>query len=304
MDNNLVTVIIPTYKTNESLRRAIDSVKKQTYKNIEVVVVDDNDPNSLYRKKAEEIIKCFENVEYIKHEKNRNGSAARNTGLKRAKGNFICFLDDDDFFYSDKIKKQIEFLKENNFHACTCFYKKNNEIIKFKPRQEYISEILMNENAPQTSSLMIKKVCIEKLNGFDESYSRHQDYEFLLRFFEKYKMGVIEDCLYEMGNNGVNNAPNAKKMEQIKDKFLRQFTYLINENNLNRKKIYAKNYACVIYFYIKGKDLKNGLRVLKKTYNIYTLFYLIQRFNIGIKSITKGHIKKLEREKNEGNIKK
>ena len=95
-----VSVIIPTFKRPGELGRAINSVLAQTYSNIEVVVVDDNNDGDEFRKETELFMKRFESndrVKYIKHTKNQNGSAARNTGIANSDGEFIAFLDDDDF---------------------------------------------------------------------------------------------------------------------------------------------------------------------------------------------------------------
>ena len=86
---NKVSIIIPVYNASNSIEKCIDSVESQTYKNIEIIVVDDNEPDSIYRKDNENMLKEFieENkVIYIKHPKNMNGAAARNTGIKKAKG--------------------------------------------------------------------------------------------------------------------------------------------------------------------------------------------------------------------------
>ena len=99
MNEELVSVIIPTYKRSEMLPRAVESALNQTYSNIEVVVVDDNDPESTWRKDTSERMLQFKNdnrVKYICHEKNSNGSVARNTGIKNSAGSIIAFLDDDD----------------------------------------------------------------------------------------------------------------------------------------------------------------------------------------------------------------
>ena len=95
-----VSVIITTYKRADMLSRAINSVLNQTYKNIEVIVVDDNGNGSEYRLKTEIIMNKYsqiDNLKYIKHKENKNGSAARNTGIREATGDIICFLDDDDW---------------------------------------------------------------------------------------------------------------------------------------------------------------------------------------------------------------
>ena len=101
-----VSVIIPTYKRAELLSKCIKSILEQTYSNVEVIVVDDNDPKTNWRKNTESILDDFKEdsrVIYIKHEKNKNGSAARNTGFKVSTGEYICYLDDDDIFLKNKI---------------------------------------------------------------------------------------------------------------------------------------------------------------------------------------------------------
>ena len=97
--NKLVSVIIPTYGGGEYLKRCIESVLAQTYPNIEVVVVDDNGlgtPNQLLTQKVMQEFKDDTRVKYVCHEINKNGSAARNTGFRNSKGEYICLLDDDD----------------------------------------------------------------------------------------------------------------------------------------------------------------------------------------------------------------
>ena len=117
----------------------------------------------------------------------------------------------------------------------------------------------MNNITPQTSSLMLKRNCVIELNGFDESYTRHQDYEFLLRFLEKFKLGLVPEVLYERRNNGVDNNPNGDNLKKIKDKFLNDFNYIIIKEKYNSKKIYAQNYAVVIYAYLKNKQIKKRI---------------------------------------------
>ena len=95
----LVSVIIPTYKRSKSLNRAIDSVLSQTYPNIEIIVVDDNGKGSKYQLETEKSLEKYiktDKIKYIIHDVNRNGSAARNTGFKHSRGEYINFLDDDD----------------------------------------------------------------------------------------------------------------------------------------------------------------------------------------------------------------
>lgn len=110
MIEDLVSVIIPTYGGAEFLSRCVDSVLSQTYKNIEIIVVDDNGLDTPKQKETAIAMKKYSslsNVKYVCHEVNKNGSAARNTGVKNSNGEYIALLDDDDVF-----------LPENNAKIC------------------------------------------------------------------------------------------------------------------------------------------------------------------------------------------
>ena len=275
--DDLVSVIIPTYNTNNSLKRAIKSVLDQTYMKIEIIVVDDNNLNSTGRKNCERIMQCYKlnsKVKYVKHKQNINGSAARNTGVANSKGFYIAFLDDDDFFYKEKIEKQIQFMKKNNYDFCSCYCKIYKNIYSFKIKENYISDVLFLKKAPQTSSFVLTKNLFLKLNGFDETYIRHQDYEFLIRACLVTKIGILPEVLYERANNNVDNRAKGEKLEKVKEKFLSDFENVITLYKINKKKIIGKNYASVFLAYIREKNYKDALRIFKQHFNIYLIFYI------------------------------
>ena len=115
-NNSLVSIIIPTYKRPLMLDRAIESALSQTYYNLEIIVVDDNDENSNFRRETELCMAKYKKkkkVRYIKHRKNLGGSLARNTGIKQSNGKYITFLDDDDEYSPDKVEKQIKKFNES-----------------------------------------------------------------------------------------------------------------------------------------------------------------------------------------------
>ncbi|MDA3781123.1 MAG: glycosyltransferase [Bacteroidales bacterium] len=109
MKKPLVSVIIPTYSRPTKLKDAIESVLNQTYKQLEIVVVDDNSPNTVGRNETANLISQFDDprILYICHDINRGANAARNTGIKESSGEYIAFLDDDDRYVSAKIEEQI-----------------------------------------------------------------------------------------------------------------------------------------------------------------------------------------------------
>ena len=98
----LVSVIMPTYKRSEKLLRAIDSVLNQTYKNLELLLVNDNEPfdeyTELLEKNEVEKYSNDERFHLILQDKHINGAVARNVGIRQARGQYIAFLDDDDWW--------------------------------------------------------------------------------------------------------------------------------------------------------------------------------------------------------------
>ena len=112
--DKLVSVIIPTYCRSKKIGRAIQSVLNQTYKNIEVLVIDDNDPITLERQETQKEMEKYLNyskVRYVLHQRNLGGSKSRNTGIAIAKGDYISFLDDDDWYEPMKIEIEVKMLE-------------------------------------------------------------------------------------------------------------------------------------------------------------------------------------------------
>ncbi len=277
----LVSVIIPTYKRSDMLSRAINSVLNQDYQNVQVVIVDDNNPDTEWRKLTSHIMKSYvpdSRVKYICHEKNMNGSAARNTGIENSDGELLCFLDDDDWFLDTKVEKQSNFLEKfKKYAACCCDYKKDGQAIILQNKEDYTKDILLLNMTPQTSGIMFRREAITKLSGFDASYIRHQDYELLLRFFDSgYLMGKVNEVLYirERANN--SNIPNGEKMEAVKAKFLRQFDYLVDkygDSDMNFKKaVYTANYFTLFKCYLRQQAWHDVWRIFLKSCRISSFF--------------------------------
>lgn len=268
-DAQLVSIIIPTYKSGDTLKVAIDSALDQTYQNIEVIIVDDNNPNTVHRLKTESIMELYKNnsrIKYIQHKKNKNGSAARNTGFRKSSGEYICFLDDDDVFLKNKVQKQVDYLEKNEqFDAVYCWRFQNGEVVKYKKTGNLSEELLTLSYTPYTSSIMLRRHCYVALNGFDETYRRHQDYEFILRFFESHSIGVINEPLLKIIGNQVDNTLRGKDLESLKNKFLNQFSEQINRIDKKcsgfRKLVYSRHYSSVFWSYFKQFEFFSAFRI-------------------------------------------
>ncbi|WP_052082011.1 glycosyltransferase family 2 protein [Porphyromonas macacae] len=268
--SSLVSVIIPTYKRANRINFAINSVLQQSYANIEVIVVDDNEPNSIWRKETEIALGNYcsdSRVIYLKHECNKNGAAARNTGIKASRGNIICFLDDDDTYFPSKIEKQVKFLlmhKEYQAVYTGTINKAKKEVPTLTG--SLIDEILLLKAQMYTPTLAFRREALLKLKGFDESFRRHQDYELLIRFFrEGFQIGLIPEPLVELGENEGENIPNAKKIESIKKEFFYQFYNEIN-SSLHRKKIYSTHFFVLSISFLKEFHILKGCEYLFKSF--------------------------------------
>lgn len=110
-EKGLVSVIIPTYKRTDKLDRAIKSVLGQSYKNIELLLVNDNVPGDEYTLALMEKVNAYQNdsrFQLLLQEKHINGAVARNFAIKQAKGEYIAFLDDDDWWKENKLAEQVK----------------------------------------------------------------------------------------------------------------------------------------------------------------------------------------------------
>ena len=238
-----VSVIIPTYKRADYICRAIDSVLNQTYSNIEIIVVDDNDSNSNDRNRMEKIMEKYKNnkqVLYIKHKKNMNGSTARNTGIKKSSGEFITFLDDDDFYLKNRVRSLVDLLDNSNTYsaAYTGLIRITNEKIVnlYDANLEgNLEEELLNLNSffKSGSNLFFKKEVFDKIKGFDTEFKRHQDIEFMARFFQYFKIKKLNEYLVVKDDSSRINYPNIELSLSSKDLFIKKFESRLEKYNKN-----------------------------------------------------------------------
>jgi glycosyltransferase involved in cell wall biosynthesis len=271
-----ITVIIPTYGIPERLERTVNSVLQQTFKNIELIVVDDNNPDTVERKETsdimENLLKHDERLRYICHEHNKNGSAARNTGIRAAKGKYISLLDSDDEYTLERLHICIKTLQNCSDPKVQgvytgCEYRKNNEKYRIMTNVRsgnFIIEYLqLTFNLFTGSNIFISKEAVDALNGFDESFVRHQDVEFMIRFFMKYDIIGIPNVLVIKNFNG-NNKPSAKKTEDIKKHFFETFKDTINSLEIrDREKVYAAHYRQLAEQYLLEKKYKKAIHYYK-----------------------------------------
>ncbi len=282
----LVSVIIPTYKNRGGLVSSIESVLTQTLSDVEIIVVDDNGLGSTEQLSTASIMQKYVSnpkIVYIPHEINKNGAAARTTGIKAANGDYIAFLDDDDCFLPEKLERQVAFLHDNPRYSCVyCQATRGGKLCSAKTLAtgNLSKELLLGQTCLYTPTLMFTRQSIMSINGFDENFRRHQDYELMLRFFRKgYIIGAVNLPLTEIGCNQGENIPDCYKIEQLKEQFLGKFEPFISDidNDVKgfKKKVYAHHYGAVFISYLKYRHFKDAFRILRKHFKESPRYFIM-----------------------------
>ncbi|MCD7855840.1 MAG: glycosyltransferase family 2 protein [Clostridiales bacterium] len=280
----MVSIIIPTYKGEDNIKNAVESVLNQSYKDLEVIVVDDNGLGSEHQINTEKILSLFKNdnrFKYIAHEKNKNGSAARNTGIAASRGEYIGFLDDDDVFLREKTEKQVEMfskLSPDYGMIYGAFREIINDshfrIVKAENNDDFLFDFLCDKIIACSSTVLIRRSVLDKVKGWDESFKRHQDLEFFARVAFLYKTAYLPEICVEKKKLD-RNTPEASVYEQYHMHYLNKMEFIVKSFDKNRqKKFYDHHYFEMGKMYIKEGKLKRALYWAKKCSNPLKIIFM------------------------------
>ena len=292
--DELVSVIIPSYNKQDFIEQSINSVINQTYKNIEIIVVDDCSSD-----KTLNILKKYENkIKLYVNNINKGASFCRNYGFKKSRGKYIAHLDCDDYYHKNKIYKSIDYINKNNHffiytnvNLINSNGKKlnNNNNIQSIGEGDISKKLLLNEISITNSTLVAKRECFNKVGLFDEKIFLAADREMLTRLSLNYKAGFINEQLtfYRVHtNNMFINIDNT----------IKEFVYILNKNkniNMFKNKKFFNTCLCNIYynyskFYIMFSDYQKSKKLLfkilmnninyKKNHLVLLLIFLVYIF--------------------------
>lgn len=236
--NQLVSVVIPTYKREvDCLKNAIDSLLDQTYKNLEIIVVDDSPADFEKRPEikayVESITQC--RVVYLQNEKNLGGSLTRNRGIDVATGEYITFLDDDDRYTPEKVETQLRFMLDNDCdmtfsNVVMCKNGKPVEVRAFKDIPAFDNESLLRyhlmHHLTGTPTYMFKAQKLREIGGFDNALCG-QEFILMLKAIEgglKIRYINVNHVLATISAAGgisfsKNKIQGEKNLYEIKTKF-------------------------------------------------------------------------------------
>lgn len=268
-DSDLVSIIVPSYKRKKNIVfRAINSLLTQTYKNIEVILVDDNATLELagYRSELEGMVENLaeERLVYIQNKQNLGGAGARNEGIKRAKGNYVTFLDDDDLYLPQKVEKQLAFMKDKgldmSFSKLT-IYNENDELIDVRCHddienfdKEYLRRYHLTKQITGTPTFMMKKEVLDAVGGFEVVIMGQEFYLMDKILKTDYKIGYYPDSHIKAYRTSAE-AISTGKNKIIGEKALYAYKKsLFNTLNFNeRRYVRCRHYAVMAIAYKRNK---------------------------------------------------
>ena len=276
-----VSIIIPVFKNIHFLKKSLSSAVNQTYKNTEIIIVNDgnkkDDKEEIYKIKN----KFKKKIIVINLKKNQGVSNALNEGIKKSTGNYLSWLSHDDYFHLKKIEMQVDYLEKNCAKICSCDFVEINKIGNFKIDRilddkyfdDQVLSIILNDSL-HGCSLLIDKECFSDFS-FNKKYKHIQDYDIWYRMSEKYQFIHLKKKLL-FSNKHISQSSYIKKDESITEK-LKFYEDLIDEKllfyNFNRFTYVIKFIYRSILIY---KSLPLAIAVLKKFlfYNFYNYFRL------------------------------
>lgn len=290
MEKGLVSIVIPTYGRADMLDQAIESLLAQTYKNIEILIVNDNNVVSeQYSKTLEVLSKYRKNtkVKIVSDGENVGGSLARNKGIKASRGEYISFLDDDDYYYPDKIKKQLEFLVAHDVDVCVCNMDilKNGKIIKDKRSvavANTLAEFIVYGNC-YTPMIFLKKNVLLSVDMFTDT-PKFQDHILMLKILEKkFKVITLNEFLFVHNDHldtRITSNENTSLGFLIRNRIEKRNLDTLNHQMMKKYKF--NNLVLRWYFVIGNEEklykLRNYILMFKYITNIEDVVILFKIF--------------------------
>jgi len=266
-----VSVVIPTYESEKTLARAIDSVLAQTYRDFETIVVDDGSTDG-----TDEVLNSYgERIRVIRQD-NRGTSAARNTGILAARGKYVAFLDSDDFWMPNKLELQLKLLEKNPevgivfSDTIYLFGTRQARYFDFrKPRAGHVYADLFIDNFVGITTAIVRRECFKVAGMFDESLSTSEDHDMCLRIARSFKVDFVDEPLAVAVVRKGSVSKNETKLQEdniaLRKKALRQNPILLRTLSSDTvKRVFYSLYRRLSILYLRKGSTKRARERLKE----------------------------------------
>jgi glycosyltransferase involved in cell wall biosynthesis len=215
------TVVIPTYNRSQLLRGAIQSVIDQTFRDFELLVVDDHSSDE-----TKQVIESFKDdrVNYILNDRKSGGAGTRNCGIFRAQGQWVAFLDDDDIWLPEKLEIQYKKINEvdnstgliySGFSFRSSRKRWNGHVFMPKRQGRMLDDLLYDNYIGALCTVIIRTDILNNIGGFDERFSAHQDLDLYVRVAAVSNITFVSQCLVSvtLSSNNRISLDYEKKLE-------------------------------------------------------------------------------------------
>ncbi len=260
-----VSVVIPTFNRAHCICKAIDSVISQTYSNTEIVVIDDGSSDN-----TREVLEKYGSAVCYFYQENKGIAGARNAGIRKSTGEYIAFLDSDDYWKPEKLERQMALFDEHREYGlvasrCASVRLDGSYREKNRPgKSGWVLNDLFVKNFIRTSSAVIRKGCFDAIGLFDESLTECEEYDLWLRIAAAYPVGFIDDSLavYVDNPDGISTDSLAGRLFRLQ---------VLEKEYLQKKippKMYARRIADTCHYigrhYLKRGQKEEGRAFLKR----------------------------------------
>ncbi len=286
-NRNLVSVVIPVYNRNFIINEALESVFSQSYRPIEVIVVDDGSTDGTL-----EIVEQWVNDHANRpqfeakliRQQHKGGNPARNRGIRESRGEFVAFLDSDDVWFEDKLSKQIPRFQDPEVGAVYCGVQSvdltRGKVLPVSrrryPRGWILAQLLVHDVTAPTSTFVVRRKVFDVVGMFDEHLEARQDWDMWIRVAAMFKIDAVPEPLVQYRHHvGTRTMSDPGKEIRAYAAIRRKYKgWLCNQPFLIRRAAAASYYKRLgrVYFHRCGSRRKAFLYYLLSLANYPTDF--------------------------------
>ncbi|MGE7914516.1 glycosyltransferase [Lysinibacillus xylanilyticus] len=268
---SIVSIILPVYNSELFVQQAIESVLKQTYTQIELIVVDDGSTDN-----TKQILSGYESnpkVHIISLEKNSGVSEARNIGIQESKGEYVAFIDADDLYMPNKVEEQVNVFKHNKsidfvFNDIMVIdndNKKVNELQSYFQPKNILLELCFRQIIPAPACIMVKRDFLDRFNiMFNKDLKYAEDYDFTFQLFLHGIYYYLKESLYLWRRHIKNTSNDIISTRKIENSIVKKYLKYIDVKKSEDLSVYGK----ILYKIEKYDESRDVfLEVIKKGFN-------------------------------------
>jgi glycosyltransferase involved in cell wall biosynthesis len=248
MKHPLVSIVLPAYNRSVFLARAVNSIRSQTFHDFELIVVDDGSSDDT-ADVAADLASCDQRIQVIKHLSNRGAQAARNTGIRTSRGEWIAFQDSDDEWLPGSLEARLSVAESRRFPVVysDCILSRTNRFFGIPLKSGMVYRELLARPGPMFQSLLVRAAALSQMGNLDEDIDAYQEWDTAIRLAKQNEFGYVGEPTYIYHQNGQatissNLQQSARGYEQIIQKHAYEMKKHLGRSGLAKHRLRAAYY--------------------------------------------------------------